>query len=114
MRPVYESNADKEDPQPSTYDNIPFSRQISDRVIHETATLRARASYTSAKRITTGTGEVYEVRDGGTGERAIFKPAVEKSHRPLLSVEAEESRSEGRLKPAQIMGITFCCISRSL
>ena len=90
-----ESNADKEDPQPSAYDNIPFSRQISDRVIHETATLRARASYTSAKRITTGTGEVYEVRDGGTGERAIFKPAVEKSHRPLLSVEAEESRSEG-------------------
>ena len=56
----------------------PFSRQISDRVIQETAALQQRIQQPSQpRRITTGTGEVYEVRDGGTGERAIFKPAVQ-------------------------------------
>jgi hypothetical protein len=64
---------------PAAGEAVPFSRQISDRVIHETRALRSRVRRPSQpKRITTGTGEVYEVRDGGTGERAIFKPAAQR------------------------------------
>jgi len=66
------------------YDNVPegspLSRQVSRRVINEVNELREKVnSLSQFERITTGTGEVYLVRDNGTGERAIFKPAAQLS-----------------------------------
>jgi len=53
-------------------------RQISMRVIEETQELEAKVRRPSQPtRLTTGTGEVYQVVDHGTGTRAIFKPAVQ-------------------------------------
>lgn len=62
-----------------------LTRQVSKRVLNETAALSERFfAYRVQKpseptRINNGTGEVYSVVDSGTGERAIFKPAVQTS-----------------------------------
>jgi hypothetical protein len=62
-----------------------LTRQVSKRVLNETAALSERFfAYRVQKpseptRIPTGTGEVYSVVDIGTGERAIFKPTAQTS-----------------------------------